>query len=193
MVDYDYFVIDIETCPLVLEDYELLDDESRLKLINPIDSKIIAIGLRYGDANFIFMGDDEKKLLEDFWEEWRSIKGENNMLKVVGFNLSSFDIPFITTRSFIHNVQIFSFTIKSLVDLRDKITAYRYGPTRGKLKDFAVLMGLPIKDFDGKDIARLCIEKKHDLIKEYLINDLEITEALYKRAKETNIINIEKW
>ena len=44
MVDYDYFVIDIETCPLVLEDYELLDDESRLKLINPIDSKIIAIG-----------------------------------------------------------------------------------------------------------------------------------------------------
>ena len=80
-----------------------------------------------------------------------------------------------------------------MVDLRDKITAYRYGSTRGKLKDFAVLMGLPIKDFDGKDIARLCIEKKHDLIKEYLINDLEITEALYKRAKETNIINIEKW
>jgi len=193
MQEPDYFVIDIETCPIVLDNYESLDEESRIKLINPIDSKIIALGLKYGDSNQIFMGENEKEILEDFWEAWREIKGENNMIKVVGFNTTSFDIPFIVTRSFIHKVQIFPFTIKSLVDLREKITAYRSGNTRGKLKEYAKIIGLPIKDVDGSDIARLCIEKKYDIMKEYLINDLIITNELYKRAKETNITFIERW
>ena len=33
----------------------------------------------------------------------------------------------------------------------------------------------------------------YDIIKDYLINDLKITEELYKRTKETNIIYIERW
>ena len=30
-------------------------------------------------------------------------------------------------------------------------------------------------------------------IKEYLLNDLELTDELYKRALKTNIIKIAKW
>lgn len=187
-----YFIIDIEVCPIYLEKYEELSEEQRIKLLNPIDSKIIALGIRYNGQNRVFLGEDEKKLLEDFWNEWKSIK-KNDSIKVVGFNINNFDLPFITTRSLICNVIISPFLIKSTIDLREKINAYRYGKSRGKLKDFASLIGLPTKTIEGKDIAKLYIEKKYDLIKEYLINDLEIIDNIFKRAKNTRVLEINKW
>ena len=188
----DYFVIDIETCPLDLEHYKTLNEEERKKLINPIDSKIIAIGIRHNKQNKVFMG-EEKQILEDFWKEWKNIR-DNYLARVVGFNITNFDIPSIVTRSLIHNVQIVPFIIKNnIVDLREKLSAYRYGETRGKLKDFAVSLGLDVKEINGSHIGDLCIEGKFDLIKDYLIHDLEITDALYQRVKETNILKIERW
>ena len=188
----DYFVIDIETCPLDLEHYKTLNEEERKKLINPIDSKIIAIGIRHNKQNKVFMG-EEKQILEEFWKEWKNLR-DNFHARVVGFNITNFDIPSIVTRSLIHNVQIVPFIIKNnIVDLREKLSAYRYGETRGKLKDFAVSLGLDVKEINGSHIGDLCIEGKFDLIKDYLIHDLEITDALYQRVKETNILKIERW
>ena len=188
----DYFVIDIETCPLDLENYKSLNEEERKKLINPIDSKIIAIGIRHNKQNKIFMG-EEKQILEEFWKEWKNLRDKYHA-RVFGFNITNFDIPSIVTRSLIHNVQIVPFIIKNnIVDLREKLSAYRYGETRGKLKDFAVSLGLDVKDINGSHIGDLCIEGKFDLIKDYLIHDLEITDALYQRVKETNILKIERW
>ena len=126
-----HFIVDIEVVPLKLENYEVLDEEQRLKLLNPIDSKIIALGIRHNNQNKVFMGEDEKKILEEFWNEWRSIKTITT--KVVGFSIINFDLPFITTRSLINDVVISPFLIKSIIDLRDKINAYRYGKSRGKL------------------------------------------------------------
>ena len=155
----EYFVVDIETCPVDLEGYEKLSEEERLKLVNPIDSKIIALGMRYEDQNKIFMGEDEKEILKDFWKEWGTIKTKKISASIVGFNIANFDLPFLTTRSFIHNVTIVPFTLKQVVDVREKINAYRYGKSRGRLKEFASLIGLETKGVDGGDIARLCKEK----------------------------------
>lgn len=191
--DNTYFIVDIETCPIDLENYEKLDEAERLKLLNPIDSKIIAIGVKYKGQNKIFMGEDESKILTDFWNEWRAIQKESNSVDIVGFNINNFDLPFLTTRSFIHNVEISPFLIKHIIELRDKINAYRYGKTKGKLKDFARLMELSVKGMDGSDIANLWIEKKYEVIKEYLMNDLEITDEIFKRARSTKIIHINRW
>src|SRR3989339_178806 len=117
------------------------------------------------------------------------VLSEEEKLKLI--NLIDFDLSFLTTRSLINNVQICPFVLKHIVDLRDKISAYRNGKTKGKLKDFAPFMGLTVKEIDGSNIADLWMEKKYDIIKYYLINDLKITEELYKRTKETNIIYIE--
>jgi uncharacterized protein YprB with RNaseH-like and TPR domain len=188
----NYFIVDIETAPLDPISYEKLDEESKLKLLNPIDSKIIAIGIRHDNKNLIFMG-EEKSILENFWKAWYEIRTDNPLTKVIGFNITDFDMPFITARSFINNVKIIPFTLKYILDLRDKISAYKSGKVRGKLKEFAALMNLEIKEVDGKDMARLYSEKKYETIKDYLINDLIITERIYERAKETNIIKIERW
>ncbi len=191
---YDnYFIVDIETCPINLEGYNNLEEEEKTKLINPIDSKIIALGIRYKNENKIFMNEKEKEILSEFWNEWDKIKKENPSSIIVGFNIINFDLPFITSRSFIHNIKIIPFILKLVIDLREKINAYRYGKTRGKLSDYGKLIGLDVLEMDGSKIAELCIEKNWDKLKEYLTKDLEITEELFKRAKETNILNISRW
>lgn len=188
----NYFVVDIETCPHDIECYFKLVEEEQLKKLNPIDSKIVALGIRYNGENKLFMG-DEKEILEEFWLEWETIKKGNSLIRVVGFNIANFDLPFITARSFIHGIVISPFLLKQIVDLRDKINAYRYGNTRGKLKEYAGLIKLRVLDVDGSDMAKLVDEKKFDEIKKYLANDLEITDKLYQRAVETKVINIDKW
>lgn len=189
----NYFIVDIETCPLNLENYSSLSEEERLKLLNPIDSKIVALGIRYKNKNMIFMDSDEKKILESFWSEWKRIKQENENNFLVGFNVTKFDIPFIVSRSFINNVEIVPFMLKSIVDLKEKINAYRYGKTRGRLSEYGKFLGLKISSIDGSHVATLWKENKITEIKEYLINDLEITEQLLIRAKETKIIHIGRW
>ena len=188
-----YFIVDIETCPIDLENYNSLNEEEKLKLINPIDSKIIALGIRYKNKTEIFISADEKKILEEFWSEWKRIKQENQNSLAVGFNIIRFDIPFIVARSFINNVEIVPFMLKSVVDLKEKINAYRYGKSRGKLSEFGKFLGLEILDINGSKIADLWSENKIEGIKKYLSKDLEITEQLLIRAKETKIIHISRW
>jgi len=193
VVNTPYLIVDIETCPLDLDKYLELSEEDRKKFLNPIDSKIIALGIRSGQENKIFLGEDEKEILEQFWLEWATIRKGSPFIPVVGFNINSFDLPFITARSFINNVVISPFTLKQIVDLRDKINAYRYGETRGKLKEYASLLDIEIMDVDGSDVAQLCKDKDYDTLKKYLSKDLEITDALYVRAVETNISKIDRW
>ncbi|MEK6922265.1 MAG: 3'-5' exonuclease [Nanoarchaeota archaeon] len=188
-----YLIVDIETCPLDIDRYLSLDEERQKELINPIDSKIIALGIRHDGKNKIFLGDNEKEILEKFWSELDAIKKQHPTISIAGFSITNFDLPFITARSFIHGITISPFTIKQTIDLREKINAYRYGPTRGKLKDYASILGLKVLDIEGKDIPHLHKNKNQDEIKEYLLNDLELTDALYKRAIKTNIIKIVKW
>jgi uncharacterized protein YprB with RNaseH-like and TPR domain len=190
----DYFILDIETRPLDLDYYLKLKEEDALKLLNPIDSKIVAIGIRHNSKDVIYLDDDdEKKILDSFWTAWRELKKYNVHVQAVGFNVKNFDLPFLTARSFIHKSVIAPFLVKNIIDIREKISAYRYGETRGKLKDFAKLIGLDILDIDGGDIAKHCRDKRYDDIRRYLAKDLEITDEIYKRLVETNIIQIERW
>ena len=189
----NYFIVDIEVAPIETVGYNELDEEQKLKLLNPIDSKIIALGIRFNRENKIFYAGSEREIIESFWKEWASIKQKVNLVHVVGFNINNFDLPFITTRSLINKVVISPFTLKYIIDLREKINAYRYGKSRGKLKELALLLNLPVKEIDGSDIGRLYIEGRLNDIKEYLENDLEITDEIFKRAKETKILEISKW
>lgn len=189
----DYFIIDIETCPLNLENYFSLEEEEKLKLLNPIDSRIVAIGIRHQNQDKIFMDQDEKKMLQQFWAEWKKIKQETPHAHIIGFNILNFDIPFIVSRSFIHNVEIVPFLLKTLLDLREKINAHRYGKTRGKLSDYGKLLGLRISEIDGSQIAELCKKQDWISLKNYLLSDLTITEEIFKRLKSTNILHINKW
>ena len=183
-----YFVIDIETVPLT----QSASEEERLEKLNPIDSRIVAIGIRHDGVNKTWHG-DEKEILTDAWKHWNSIAMNNRFIKIVGFNVANFDLPFMTARSFILGVQIVPFVLKNVIDIRDKINAYRYGPSRGKLKEFAELLNLPVLDVDGGDVDALWQQKDYETLVKYLENDLEITDAMYQRLCELRIADVQKW
>ena len=185
----DYFIVHIETCPVDMDFYRKLDDEAQKKLMNPVDSKIVAIGIRHKGQNLVSMEKSEKDMLRDFWAEWENIsKGKD--VQVVGFNITNFDLPFITARSFIHDVPISPFMLKNVIDLRDKINAYRYGPTRGKLSEYAMMMGMPSEEVET---INLCLTKDFDKLKNQLVRDLQLIDVLYDKARRTRIIDIKRW
>lgn len=189
-----YFYVDTETCPIDREEYLSRTEAERKKLLNPIDSKIIAIGAKCGEEKtLILQSSDERQILLSFWKEILSFK-KSSLDKIVGFNIKDFDLPFIVTRSFIHGVPIVPFTLKDIVDLRELLSAFKYGPTRGKLKEFAQLIGMQIiDDMDGEKVPAAHWAGETQKIKEYLEKDLEITHAIHKRTIELRINEIQRW
>ncbi len=190
----DYFVVDIETCPLNKDAYLSAADE-RLKHLNPLDSRIIAIGIKRSDSSepVLLLNENEKELLDDFWVELASFRKGNPSNKIIGFNIKNFDIPFLVTRSFILGVKIVPFFLKDLVEIREKIGAYKQGPQRGKLKEFGALLDFPSDEIDGSKIPELYWNGELERLKSYLKNDVVITEKLFQRLVETNIIEIDRW
>ncbi len=189
----EYIIIDTETCPVKLEKYLELSETDRKKLLNPIDSKVFAVGLRYNSKNIVIQNNNEKVMLEEFWKELENFIGKNLNKKIAGFNIKDFDLPFLVTRSFINNVKVFPFKLKEIIDLREKVSAFRYGFTRGKLKEFGKALEIELPEMNGSMVAEECIKGNTEKIKEYLNKDLEITEKMLKRIIETNIIEIERW
>ena len=185
-------IVDIETAPLDMAEHEALPEDERFKLLNPIDSRIVAIGLRHGGETAIFMDEDERKLLESFWSEFNARRMRTPGSIIVGFNILHFDIPFLTSRSFINDVQITPFKLKHVIDVREKLNAYRSGKSRGSLKDYARALGDTPED-TGSKVAEWWKEKKFDEIKKYLSLDLEMTEHVFERAQKLRIVEIEKW
>lgn len=196
----DYIVVDIETCPINLDGYEELKDSAKNKLINPIDSQIVAMGVKInGGKNHIgYIGDkadtdynyysSEAVMLRNFWTYWK------DNADIVGFYVKDFDLPFIVTRSFINAVKIKPFNVKKdIIDLKENLNAFKYGAARGKLKEYAELIGMDIREEDGSMVAQWVIDGDMKTLCEYLAQDLEITDAVYQRCKYTGILDIVRW
>jgi len=198
MMDGDFMnamYVDIETCPIQLDGYEDKEDEEKQKLINPIDSRVVAIGVKRADAEpIILMNYSEKQMLEEFWKIFGEFKKASSGNTIVGFNIKSFDIPFLVTRSFINKVKIYPFYIKEIIDLREYLTGFRFGKSRGTLKEFGEAIGVElIEDTDGSKIAFLCKSEDFEKIKEYLLKDLELTEKVHKMMITLDIDKIRQW
>lgn len=189
----DFVVVDVETCPIDEEAYLSLEEEDRKKLLNPIDSRIVAIGLKHGKEPIILFHSSEKRMLEDFWAEIAAFRKGNPAKKIVGFNIKNFDLPFLVTRSFIHEVKIMPFLLKEVIDLREKLSAYKFGHVRGTLKEYGSFLGFEELEMDGSQVCDAYWSGEHEKLKEYLKNDLLITEKVCQRLIETSIMDIDRW
>lgn len=191
----DYFYVDIETVPLDKAKYLSESEEARKKLLNPIDSRIIAVGVqKNGDPVQILEGEDEAKVLGDFWAMLAARPPGSGPARMVGFNIKDFDLPFLVTRSFLAGVKIHPFLLKDVVDVREQLSAFKYGPTRGKLKEYAALLGMSVlDDIDGSQVAERYWNGEMPKIVEYLRKDVELTRALHVRMIELRIAEIGRW
>ncbi len=168
--------------------------------LNPVTGRVVVFGWSVDEGHGSIVdpvGGNEVKLLTDAWQiladELRS-GGE-----VVGFNIKSFDLPFMIKRSWILKVCVppdirykykgRSYWHESIIDLRDEWTfGERYG--EGKLEDIARWMGIQpvasesdqlVASIDMQEIQEMAFENAIECLKAKNKIDLHYTKEIAER------------
>ncbi len=200
-------VLDIETAPCDKAHWaELVRRVPSLEKIGiddtPLDwsfGRIVCIGLSIGKpvsergaaADFLedkcqelnWAGPDESSILENFW---KAIQPGDY---AIGHNLMGFDLPYIMGRSVICKVKP-----SRSFDLRMYSTAYVYDTQQvwsnwgrrkfAKLDTLAAIMGFAGKTGSGAQVAGWSAANEWDKIREYCMDDVRLTRAVYQRMRE---------
>ncbi len=143
----------------------------------------------------ILWNEDEKIILETFFKMLCDEELLKNNLVLLGFNIKSFDIPFIVKRAIVNEVFIPESLLKSqIIDLRDICNSYELHfekqstATKGTLNEWAKIMGMEEKTEDGLKCIDYFINREWDKLKEHCQYDVEITSELYERLKKIGLI-----
>lgn len=155
--------------------------------LNPMTGRIVAIGLKSPDKLSIMFDGDETKMLRAAWEiiEGKCMECET---KLVGWNITGFDLVWMLRRSFCHRIQHprwlrdGRYWSRAIIDLLDvwRLGEYRKeeGKTMGNsLDNVAKFLGLPPKLGSGKDFAEL-LKKDPVAAEAYLVRDLLTVERI---------------
>ena len=160
--------------------------------LDPLTGRVVAIGMLVFDelseagpamdsGECVIIGhDDEARTLREFWRYTQAEMGRMNPM--IGFNIFTFDLPFLFRRSWKQRVPI-PFGIRrgrywgdQVIDLRD---AWQLGDrqARGSLDSIAKHLGVGAKNSDGKAFAELWRSDRAKA-EAYLRNDLELTAKI---------------
>lgn len=177
-IDYLYSNLKMKD---IIVDLETLD-------LNPVnsDSRIVAIGVRCGKYENVLMHRNERILLKKFF----ALPFFQERFRLIGFNSFSFDFPYLIIRSFKYGLKIPDIRGKT-IDLR-YVLSYGNKMQKGKLIDYGQLilgeLGNKYQDLNGDAIYGLWKSGRHDLIKEYCLQDTRITYTIYERLKYMGIL-----
>src|SRR3989338_6472098 len=176
-------ILDIETAPLT-------DEAAPEDALSPITGRIVGIGLKYLKEELIIIEQNEKIIIEQFWNKIGELQKRFSTLRFVGFNIVDFDYYFIVTRSLANNIKIIRQNPTSFIDLRQHLCIFKQHGKKGTLKEYAKLSGIEGKylGLTGASIPLLWKMKHYDEIRNYLSADLRITEQLHTKCKELNIM-----
>jgi hypothetical protein len=160
--------------------------------LDPLTGRVVAIGMLVFDelseagpamdsGKCVIIGhDDEARMLREFWRYTEAEMGRMN--PIIGFNIFTFDLPFLFRRSWKQRVPI-PFGLRrgrywgdQVIDLRD---AWQLGDrqARGSLDSIAKHLGVGAKNGDGKAFAELW-QSDRAKAEAYLRNDLELTAKI---------------
>jgi len=189
MLDVPTIILDIETAPHnygeCMERNKTTDQLEDVGALSPITGRVTAIGTtilisKQQPKTHIFMDQDEKLMLSQFWTMLKAL-GETRIFRIVGFNIHSFDMPFLIVRSLANGVGLSYYNKNLIQDLR-KILAFNQPYKKGKLDDYAKMMGIEgkYKGMDGFHACQLWKDKQYDELRAYLTQDLVITQKLWE-------------
>lgn len=142
------------------------------------EARIYCIGVRINNEEYLFLHEDEKYLLEQFW----SFLGRfYPHVVLIGYNNFDFDNNYLLCRTLYHNIQCFNMRMKSM-DLRKEL--FGYGFKKGKLDDCTTLLQIPGKLQNGEDVQKLWEEKRFEELGAYCLYDCKIVDILYQRLQQ---------
>lgn len=131
-----------------------------------------------------FTGKDEQLILIDFFNDLKLYDD----ITLIGFNSESFDLPFIIRRAVVHGLYIPTFRSK---DLRKIVNGFNFSYNRnekGKLRDWATVLGIPITTENGSEMFELYKKEEFGKIRDHCIEDLKVTNALYERVDKCGLL-----
>lgn len=197
-----YLFLDIES---------FVDPKDERSGLNPYhkESKILVISYNYyGSHNyplsqqikkptFLFEWEEgsEKKLLQKFFSELKTIFKKDPMLKVVGFNHLAYDLSYLFARMSHHKIDSdkelfdFLFSLPRHIDLAQLGMAL--SEKTKKDQDFRCIsqkvinsyFDIPIKEETGKDVSKHYLNKNFEKIKKYCEEEFTF-EMLYASILE---------
>jgi len=153
--------------------------------LNPMKDRIVSIAIDKENIPYVFLNEDEKIMLREFW----SFISRDDML--IGFNNVDFDFPFLIKRSLINNV-IVENNVTHL-DLRRVTNSFHMNYdkfVKGKLTDWAEIMGLPVETEDGSQMPIKWKNKEYENIRKHNLEDVKITKALYNRSVSIKLLEV---
>lgn len=161
-------------------------DAETTGLIDNLIERIICICAHNLETNETkcFSGEDEAKILSDFFSYISSCDSPN----LIGYNSDSFDLPFLIRRAVVYKKRIPWF---STMDLRKIANGFKYSYNRnekGKLRDWAVILGINVGTAPGSEMFKLYSEKKFAEIEQHCLEDIHITKELFLRCKECGLV-----
>jgi len=166
------------------------EDMKKEMALNPWFGKVVSIGIYYPerDEAYHITGKDEAEILSKFWDDIRPFMGT-----FVSFNGLNFDVPFIKTRSMIHDIKPTNerfletrrFQSYPHFDVAQHISDwdYRY---RVSLDLACDQMGIPSPkkgEVEASTVYDAYKAGKLELIGEYCVKDLKATFELYEKVR----------
>jgi hypothetical protein len=149
-----------------------------------------------------FSGDDEKKVLEDFFEMAVKYYARYEGLLFAGHNIREFDIPYICRRALINWIPLpsvidFSGKKPYEVTMIDTMQQWKFGDYKNytSLKLLAALLGIesPKDDIEGKDVGAVYWKEKNlPRIVNYCQKDVVTVAQLILRYKELPLLKPEE-
>jgi len=154
--------------------------------LSALTGEVCAISYSRNDTDVVITATDgvtEAQLLAAFWAQ--AVLTIRSTSKLVGFNIKSFDLPFLLRRSWVHKVAhpaiwVDRYFLGTHVwDLRE---TWQLGDRQapGNLDRICRALGLGQKTGNGADFGAL-LASDPAKAREYCLNDLQMTKALAAR------------
>lgn len=180
-------------------------EDNTIKGTDPFLGKIIAIGIYYKNdfyekqtQNMAIYGDDEKHILEEFWDGISSLSEGTKLLSFNGFN---FDIPWIRIRSLVNEITIPKLKVNFFnlnpfkgtphIDLMVELKGDKYNQNINVSLEMACdACGIPSpKDaIDGSQVYKAYLDGRIEEIAAYAKKDVVANGMLYEKLKKLNYI-----
>lgn len=157
-------------------------DYIRNAALDALSGQVLCIGYRFQHdkpAVLCSDADGEAVMLIQFW---RLLSDLERQPKLVGFNIKSFDLPFLIKRSWKHRIQVPYWLRQGrywndlVVDLRE---VWQLGDSRahGSLASICRHLGLGEKAGNGADFSLLWNTDRQAAI-DYCLQDIRLTQAV---------------
>lgn len=151
--------------------------------LEPPFDRIISIALKTKDEEVLIMKENEAEMIQEFWDFLRKYE----WFRLVGFNSSSFDVPFLNVRSLVNDVKVVDVRDRH-VDLRYLLTWQKYA--KGKLSDYSYVLGLGGKfaDIHGSEVPALWKSGQVSTLMQYALEDVRLTFGIFEKMKAVGLV-----